>query len=622
MLDSIKNEIKSIFSEDKFSIGSVVIFSITLFYILVTFYALSVFVQFDYIEVISVSLVFLILLILMATVFLGSFFRQPLKFSIYNIFIAILSLVIMLFLLNSISSTFFPYYHLFPLLETELGLGWHQDTAFHTSLIQNILNFGYPSIGQHGTPITVYHVLSHYMDALILAITGLEPYDSYTLLFYFKGFLLLSSITIFIAYVFKEFSGYMFIIFLFLFAPIIISTWHGVASHSLWFTTILLIFSFPKVFNIIQLEEIKIKHFLFLFLLIIFISIGKISTGFMYASFVGFLLLIKRAKDIFVYILGLAWVGFFLLYTSWMTRNTESISRVDFSWLNFDTIYTYLTNTNALYYERQTSLVASIVFFATFTYIFRNKQNFYLLLTTIISFILLIFIAKLSSELNSSHIGYFYYGFSSIVILFMIHSLQYTIKLYPIKDFTKLTKLNKQLLLMGLLFSTLYLSSFYIQPNFKLESEFLNRDIAVMPNKDKKAKTKVIFLKEYLDKKEARPLKVFRAELYTFMKLQKVTKNKVSLYIQKEIFEQISIKFKGSPWANGMLIYAITGVPLVNGIKELQQNYGYAEYNEDSLWIEKNKFNPEKACDSISSDYIIITENLFEPKFDLYRCDK
>lgn len=620
MLDSIKNDIKSIFSEDKFSISSVVIFSITLFYILVTFYAVSVFVQFNYIEVISVSLVFLILLILMATVFLGDLFRQSLKFSIYNIFIAILALVIMLFLLNSLG--FLKYFHLFPLLETELGLGWHQDTAFHTSLIQNILNFGYPSIGQHGTPITVYHVLSHYIDALILLITRLEPYDSYGLFFYFKGFLFLSSITIFIAYVFKEFSGYMFIIFLFLFAPIIISTWHGIASHGLWFTTILLILSMPKVFDIIKSENIFINHLLFLFLLIIFISIGKISTGFIYASFIGFFLLIKRPKNIFIYILGISWVGFFLLYTSWMTRNTQSLDNIDFLWLNFDTIYQYLTNTNAVYYDMQTSIVASIIFFSIVAYIFKYRLNLYLFITTIISFILLIFIAKLSSGLNSSDIWYFYYGLSSVVILFMIHTLSYTIKLYPIKEFTPLTKLNKQLLIAGLIFSALYLSSFYTQPSFKLESEFLNRDIAVMPNKDKLAKTKVIFLKEYLDKKEYRPLKVFRDNLYSFMKYNQITKSQVSLYIPKEIFEQMSIKFEGCTWANGMLIYAITGVPLVHGIKELKQSYGYAEYNEDSLWIEKSKFEPKKACESITSKYIITTESLFAPKFDLYKCDR
>jgi len=556
----------------------------------------------------------------MATVFLGDLFRQSLKFSIYNIFIAILALVIMLFLLNSLG--FLKYFHLFPLLETELGLGWHQDTAFHTSLIQNILNFGYPSIGQHGTPITVYHVLSHYMDALILAITGLEPYDSYTLLFYFKGFLLLSSITIFIAYVFKNFSGYIFIIFLLLFTPIIISTWHGIGSHGLWFTSIILILSAPRVFEIIRAENITIKQFTFLFFLVIVISLGKISTGFMYAIFIGFFLLFRYYKNIFVYLLGLGWITFFLIYTSLMTRNTDTLDTLDFSWLSLNALYEHLSNTNLMYYEIQISILVTIVFLGTIAFIFRNKQNIQLFITAFISFIVLIFIIKMNKGFGSSDIWYFYYGLSMVLILFTIQSISYTMRLYLLNSFYKLNQINKRLLIAGLIFSTLYLSSFYTQPSFKLESEFLNRDIAVMPNKDKLAKTKVIFLKKYLDKKEYRPLKVFRDELYVFMKLQQITKSQVSLYIPKEIFEQMSSRFEGSTWTNGMLVYAITGVPLVHGIKELRKDYGYAEYNEDSLWIEKNKFNPEKACDSISSDYIIITENLFEPKFDLYRCDK
>jgi len=620
MLDSIKNDIKSIFSEDKFSISSVVIFSITLLYILVTSYAVSVFVQFDYIEIISVSFVFLILLILMATVFLGDFFRQSLKFSIYNIFIAILTLVIMLFLLNSLD--FLNYYHLFPLLETELGLGWNQDTVFHTSLIQNILNFGYPSIGQHGTPVTVYHVLSHYMDAFILAIVGLEPYDSYGLLFYFKGFLLLSSITIFIAYVFKSFSGYIFVIFLLLFAPIIISSWHGIGSHGLWLTTILLILSMPKVFDILQSENIYINHFLFLFLLIIFISIGKISTGFMYALFVGFFLLIKRPKDIFVYLLGIGWVVFFLVYTSLMTQNTNKIDAFDFSWLNSSLIYKYFNNIHVLQYEVQTTIFATIAFLAIYTYIFKNKQNLILFITVIINFIILVFITKSITRLTISDIGYFYIGFSSIVILFTIHTLPYTIRLYIKKEFHKLTKVNKKLIIVGLIFSTMHLSSFCTQPNFKLGSEFLNRAIAIIPNKELRAKSKVIFLKDYVNKKEYRPLKIFRDELYVFIKLQQITKSQVSLYIPKEIFEQMSSKFEGYTWANGMLIYAITGVPLVHGIKELRKDYAYSEYKKDNLWMERSRFKAKKVCESITSKYIIITDSLFDPKFDLYKCDR
>lgn len=624
MINSIRNDIKSIFTKDKFSISSVVIFSITLFYILVTFYAISVFSQFNYIEIITVSLVFLILLIIMPILFSGNFFRQPLQFSLYNIFIAIWVLIIMLFLLNSLS--FLKYYHLFPLLETELGLGWNQDTVFHLSLIQNILNFGYPSIGQHGTPIIIYHVLSHYMDALILLITGLEPYDSYGLFFYFKGFLFLSSITIFIAYVFKEFSGHIFILSLVLFAPIIISDWHGIGSHGLWLTTILLIFTLPKVFDITQLENIPIQSYLFLFLLIIFISLGKISTGFMYASFIGFILLMRRAKDIFVYILGIAWIGFFLVYSSLMVRNSDKLNTFDVSWLNFSYLYEHIININkfeviSINYEMQNSILISIVFFGLSFYIFRNIQNFYLFISSLISFIILIFITKINKNFSDSDIGYFYFGFISILILFIIYTLPSNIKIYLNKKLSSFSELNKRLLIVVLFFSAFYLSDFYTQPSFKLKSNFLMRDIAIIETKDTLLKTKVIFLKEYLVKIESRPLKVFRDELYKFMKLKQINKSQASLYIEKDIFKKMSLKFEGNLWANGMLVYAITGIPLVHGIQELQENYGYADYNKNSLWIEKNKFEPISVCKSISSDYIIIIESLFEPKFDLYRCD-
>ena len=55
-----------------------------------------------------------------------------------------------------------------------------------------------------GTPILVYHILSHYIDALILLISGLEPWDSYGLFFHFKIVLFLSSILFFIGFILKK----------------------------------------------------------------------------------------------------------------------------------------------------------------------------------------------------------------------------------------------------------------------------------------------------------------------------------------------------------------------------------------------------------------------------------
>ena len=65
------------------------------------------------------------------------------------------------------------------------------------------------------------------------------------------------------------------------------------------------------------------QDFFFLTCLIIIISLGKISTGFMYAVFIGFYLLLKDRKNKLVYFYGIIWITFFLFYKKLMTINVH-----------------------------------------------------------------------------------------------------------------------------------------------------------------------------------------------------------------------------------------------------------------------------------------------------------
>ena len=119
----------------------------------------------------------------------------------------------------------------------------------------------------------------------------------------------------------------------------------------------------------------------------------------------------------------------------------------------------------------------------------------------------------------------------------------------------------------------------------------------------------------------ARPLFNFKNELNNFISKHEISKSQTSLYISKEMFQKDIKKFKGPEWARGMLIYAVTGVPLVYGIHNIQRtNYGYADYDKNSIWLNEDKFDYNSACRMSSSKFIIKAKNFLEPRFELYRC--
>lgn len=179
-------------------VASIALLSAIIFYLISTLYASYVYVQFSVLEVLSVSSAFLILFVLLLAIFMSGFFKEKLKITPIHIFWSLIVVGFLVAILNSPISEFFNYFRTFPLLEAELGLGWHQDSAFHASIIHSFNLFGFSSIGQHDTPVIVYHVLSHFIDSVIVSTTGIDVWQSYDLFYFYKGVLLLTSILFFV----------------------------------------------------------------------------------------------------------------------------------------------------------------------------------------------------------------------------------------------------------------------------------------------------------------------------------------------------------------------------------------------------------------------------------------
>ena len=566
------------------SSNSVGVLSFGFFYIWMMIKASLIFIQFSSFEIVLTSIIFLGIFLAILKLFRSDFYIENINLSIENVIMsAVVVLTLILFADLIMVHWMKPgyYYPFFPLMDTELGMKWDRDTVFHCATIQSILNFGYPSVGLHDTPLMVYHVLSHYIDAFVVLLTGLEVFDSYGLFFYFKTVLLLSSILAIVTYMSKKSNVFIFLTSLLVSLLLIVGS-NGIAigSHGLWFTSIIVILSFYKVFTIITKEEYRSKNFLIIFIFIIFISFGKISTGFMYAVFIGFVLWLRFPKNMYVYITGVLWVLFFYLFQMYMiANNTELNLTVEI----LTKTYQYLLNPS-------TQMIAIFIYIGIIfiqTILMGKDKNFKIIMSMLISLIILAVVIQLNPQMTSSDIYYFEYGYGSILVLVIIYNL---FKLSMFRYFL-------------ILFLLMCLNGFLILPDNMFDR----------PNKyyaDEKYKNKLDSYRE---------LYSFRDELMNYMKSNELNKNNTLLYVPKDIYINELSQFKGRG-RTGFLVYALTGVPLLYGVSYLALNYGYADYTQNSLWLYKKDFVRDKACMLSNEKNIIMVQSVLNKKFLLIKC--
>lgn len=621
----------SLFLKDKLvSIHTVTFLSVSVFYVWMTVYALLVFRQFQWYEILSVSFVFVVIFFILTVLFQGDFFRKKLHFNIYNTLLSFIVSFVMVVMANDINPAFLSYVRTFPLLEAEMGLGWHQDTVYHVSVIQSILHFGYPSIAQHGTPFMAYHVLSHYVDAGIVLLTGVEVFDSYGLLFNFKVALFIISIVVFLNKTVDERKPQIFLLVVLLVAPAMLGTWHAIGSHGLWFISVLLIFSSSNVFKLLVKEKTNsLQDFIFVFLLVVVIALGKISTGFMYATFLGFYLFLKQPGNIRVYILGVFWVTFFFFYQKLMSPVSTSITLSEFE---FYSVVKFLTH-SPHYSHVLVSVYASLFLLMMLAMVFKKEENLRMLISAFASVVVLILVTNIK-VLSQPDIFYFKYGLSSILILFSLQMLFRNANFCHDKSFLKIINFDNKRVKVLMLFGGVLLSSMYYKQALnvfnmgidKLPGAYIATPFAKVNEKlDKSSEVsyeKILRypLEDILPVYGNMSLAGFRDDLNVFLDVNGLQKDEALLFISKEVFEKDIVKYKGHAWARGMFVYAVTGVPMLYGIKEMRPSYGYAGYSEDSLWKSGLEFNVKDICYSHPSKSVISTSGINNPRFSIYKC--
>jgi hypothetical protein len=617
MNNKLKNFFSLNFCEVNLNLNSIVLFSSVSFYIISTLYACFVFVQFSILDILYVAIFFFFILSLLCSIFFADIFNSKFKINKFNIFFLLIISGYLLIILSSEDPAWYDYFRTFPLFEVENNRGWHMDSAFHVSIIRSYNLFGYPSIGQHGTPFLSYHTLSHLIDSIGVFVTGVDAWESYGLFFHFKRVLLIITILIFIALVCARSKFYIFLLSVIIVLPSIIGDWHAVGSHGLWFASLILIASAPLVLNIISKNNNKLSDFIILFFIIICISLAKISHGAILLILICTILFLNNIKNLYYYILFIC-AGLFLISFAY-SFNQDIFFSLKF---NIVDILDFLTFKNTTPFLKeiylQIFLIAAVIFF------YNSKFAINLFISAIFSLLIL---SLISIQYYFS--GNYYFTYALQIILFII-IYQLVINLFQLKKgsiFLEKIQLNNKLNNVFLII-IIFLSLVNTHLKFSKQKTimyFTLQPFSQINHHDPELKvslSKIFTNRNYINfEKYERPLNSFKKKLTEFMISHNLHVENSLLFIPKNIFESEVSKFGGTSWARGHLIYAVTGVPLYKGLETVdRRSYGIKDYTSEALTQKRDNFKIINAC-KLNKD-IIIVEDFVEKKFSFKKCKK
>lgn len=668
-----------------------IIFFITLLisFFFITTYSIIIFFNISAYKIIFCSFTFLILFLLLLKISKKELFKIDLNlnFTEYTIILINLLLLLLLFILPS-NLRF--YYTLYPTLFADLKLPVFHDVTFHVSLINSIINFGYPGTGLHDIHFLFYHFLSHYLDALILKIANLDPLDSYALFFFFKFFILLNCILLFIN---KNIHGLTFKKYLFciiFFLPSILYNYEIFVGSAFITAFIITLVFFENLFEFVK-KKVSHLDLLKINFIIILIYFSKSSNG-ITAFLLIYLLLYKENflnKINYKYLFHFFFLLFVIIFFSFRLSKNDGVVTFNFS---------EITN---LYITEILILFKILVIFIINKFFLKKFSFFPFFFSAIIIFLLKIIIA-------STYYSFFLMSFDFLFNLFFFkiiinvllnkNSLSNNKLLKKIKIISISTNfiinnllsailvfyffLKKQdkknanrlnFLVIIITMSTLYNSNkityfndfnfnkfysiFVYYNNYPTQTVFIDKDVfskkSFITNYEKleiindwvglpklQLNDKIInkqerlsvfkllkmnkFEKENLFKNYNKPMHDLKKNLSIFISENNLKRNQLLLFFPKEIFLNyffINYHHLGEKLYFSNFLYALTGVPLINGVftnkVSNEGSYNFSLYKNDSLLKNYNSFIEEFVCKN--KDVIIINDINFKD-FSLIKC--
>lgn len=473
-----------------------------------------------------------------------------------------------------------------------------RDTVFHVAVIQSIRQNGYPSTGQHENEFLWYHVLTHYVDAGWTALLGLDPWDSYALLFFAKAIVLVLSLLVFISNVAKG-NPYAFTVLLVVSAPALMSQWNAVGSHGQWVPFVILFLTASWVASILHRERVDFAALSGITILVFVLSVGKISLGFAFACFVGLWLLFTKPKDVRIYLVGLLWLTFFALwYLQVLRPDRPEVPFVD----------RLMRTTQA----DVVSLAGVTLVTLALWYLTKDRRwgVFFLVLNAL--GILYVFLALFVVKNSGADFFYFVHGLYSVVVLVFLATItgfflsrgSSTFKRPSVKELGQyaallaivfiplLPTVAKSPVISGFSpmegFQNIYSANFstYKWPSVALSDGGSWSVLGGVPVRDPERVEEETFLsrlKTTVDQK---------------LSAEGLETSSTLLFIPEEGWEGLEANYPfPRNWASGLLVKAVTGVTLIYSIPlDRPETYGFADYTNEGFRLEDGGASDSMLC--------------------------
>lgn len=449
------------------------------------------------------------------------------------------------------------------------------------------------------------------------------------MLYYYKSVLLLCAILVFIMDVTKGRGVVVFLTCVLIFSPVLTGSWRAVVSHGLWFPSLVLIFSAPYVFKVITNgKSLRSIDLVSLFCIAVLVSAGKVSTGFMFSVFIGFSLWFSFFRDWRIYVFGFLLIGFFWTYQINITVS-KGLSVPD--WSLFEQ-YLFLVKSDWGILKMIYIIFACLLLIYISTF---SKKCFKILGASFCSIIVLGVLYAIQPDLIKSDRWFFANGlyFNLILVGFQIFTnvfLDSQLKFIP-KSLPYVSFCVRCALIVLIAFASVINNSFdgllgrnrfdVLSAKFYDFKHFYNelkdgfyRNIKQIEGLERVQVGKLFADREFIafDSYE-RPLKRFRDSLHNFIESNDLRVSDTLLLVPREVFEESLSRFGGDDWCRGLLLYAVTGVPLLNGVHSLHPHYGFSDYYETETLL-SNEAIASMSFDDIEKN-VVIVEDFSEGKF-------
>jgi hypothetical protein len=532
----------------------------------------------------------------------------------------------------------------FPLERLESGNRWYfSDTAYNLALVQSIASFGYPSISLHGTPLTAYHVLTHYLDAAIARLTGVDVFASYPMVVTIKASLYISAVLICFAKLVERYGLIAMLCTVGLGLPVALNTWHPVMSHALWLPSLILTLAMPFVIGSLYRQELPTwPQILGLSALCMVVGLGKVSSGFMLACLIGCWLVAKAPFARKTIAFGCVVLPFFYLYGQlFIGQELQLEARFSTDGLEVGKLLAFYAAGEPVprwgpFGGATLAPYVAIIFglFVVFAMMFRKPVAVQLAAATGGTMLIGWVVTTLHKGLSPWDTWYFVYGLYFPLVFIGVAVIADLFVSF--REESTSPTMRRAVTMLVIAFTLAFVSHLN-------SSSYTLFNLAVSAPKIKDAPTRLLAATNaslppdrqlrLLDSRVTKlaklsslkgPLTAFGDSLQQHRMERGVSARESALFLPQGVFDnELAPRLAAHGdlrLAHGFLAYALWGIPLVNGAPEVSSRFGLATYAKTGKIIRQDQFDLQAACAVSGAKVIWEVDRLSPPQIHAREC--